>query len=84
MALVNLPVILRQMLAANEDDAGGNSPITVFNPVKKGATINTFTSFLRRPLTTLNYSTPTPQKFFGIFPVNLTSKTIDNRNDKTK
>ena len=59
MALVNLPVILRQMLAANEDDAGGNSPITVFNPVKKGATINTFTSFLRRPLTTSNYSNTT-------------------------
>ena len=59
MALVSLPVILRQMLAANEDDAGGNSPITVFNPVKKGATINTFTTFLRRPLTTSNYSNTT-------------------------
>lgn len=33
MAFVRRPVILRQMLAANEDEAGGNSPITVFKPV---------------------------------------------------
>ena len=40
MALVSRPVILRQILAANDDDAGGNSPITVFNPIKKGAIIS--------------------------------------------
>ena len=34
MALVNRPVILRQMLAAKDEEAGGNSPMTVFKPVK--------------------------------------------------
>ena len=32
MAFVSRPVILRQMLAASEEEAGGNSPITVFKP----------------------------------------------------
>jgi len=36
MAFVSRPVILRQMLAANEEEAGGNSPITVFKPVLTG------------------------------------------------
>ena len=38
IAFVSLPVILRQMLAANEDEAGGNSPITVFKPIMTSTT----------------------------------------------
>lgn len=37
MAFVSRPVILRQMLAANEEEAGGNSPITVFKPTSMDA-----------------------------------------------
>ena len=35
IALVSRPVILRQMFAASEDEAGGSSPITVFKPDKE-------------------------------------------------
>lgn len=38
IAFVSLPVILRQMLAASEDEAGGNSPITVFKPIMTSTT----------------------------------------------
>lgn len=38
IAFVSLPVILRQMLAASEDEAGGNSPITVFKPTMTSTT----------------------------------------------
>ena len=38
IAFVSLPVILRQMLAASEDEAGGNSPITVFKPITTSTT----------------------------------------------
>ena len=32
IAFVRRPVIRRQMLAANDEEAGGSSPITVFKP----------------------------------------------------
>ena len=35
MAFVSLPVILRQIFAAREEEAGGSSPITVFRPWEK-------------------------------------------------
>ena len=40
MALVSLPVIFLQMLAARAVDEGGNSLITVFNPAKEKHSID--------------------------------------------
>ena len=51
IAFVNRPVILRQMLAANEEEAGGNSPITVFKPT------GTETQRMRK-VTSFNMSDP--------------------------